>query len=68
MERQRISLTARSDEVIDASGKGSKAAMERSKDKRSGKPQGGDRGRVEKKPASDQKFQYNPFADLMRRG
>ena len=69
LERQRISLTARTDEVIDTSGQASKQAGGPSQGKRG--PQGNrqreSREQGGKKPASEQKFQYNPFADLMRR-
>lgn len=67
LERQRISLTARTDEAIDTFGKVSSPAGSRPRDRGDKAPQKGSREQRGKKPASEEKFQYNPFADLMRR-
>ncbi len=68
LERKRISLTARTDEAIDASGSKPQKADHGS---RKDRPRNEGRGRGERPPSkqkSGEKFQYNPFADLMRRG
>lgn len=68
LERKRISLTARTDETIDASGKNPQRPARGPRAEGGRKDGRGRREEPGKKQTSGEKFQYNPFADLMRRG